>query len=76
MLEPGARYGRWRVLTIDAIAHRAAVLCSCGAARIVTIASLESGESRSCGCAPLSKVEVERRRREPVRRLPNWKPQQ
>jgi len=73
----GRRYGAWVALRADATAKRVSCVCACGAVRQVAIDALESGMSRSCGCTPLSRAEVDATRREIAqrRRLEDWRPQ-
>jgi hypothetical protein len=74
----GATINNWQVLGTDG--KRAHCICSCGAARVLAIASLLDGTAApSCGCAPLSprqiaqqRGETEQQRRQRER---NWWPQ-
>jgi hypothetical protein len=51
-VEPGARFGRWTVLTHPEAGHNRAAWCrcDCGTERKVAVINLLSGKSKSCGC--------------------------
>jgi hypothetical protein len=72
----GAIIGRWTVLAVDRSSRRATCLCDCGNVRQATFAALASGQSKSCGCAPLSSLEFKAFRGEERSRtrLPDWRP--
>jgi hypothetical protein len=72
-----ANVGHWRILSL---AHRRALCrCRCGAVHEVSVAALEDGTSRSCGCAPASLVShraLDEARRERQRRQNfDWQPE-
>jgi hypothetical protein len=75
---PGQRISGWTVIKVDRATKRAHCMCRCGAVREVPIASLLSGESRSCGCSPLPAAEIMRRieqaRSERVSTAHDWRP--
>jgi hypothetical protein len=49
-----AEVGQWRVLRVAY--RRALCRCRCGSVHEVAVSALESGASRSCGCAPMSLI--------------------
>lgn len=51
---PGSIFGSWSVVATDPTGKRATCQCRCGRVRQVAIAALESGESTSCGCSPMT----------------------
>ena len=76
---PGVEVGHWLVLAVDATGRRAGCRCRCGTVREVSVAALTSGTSTSCGCAALSREQVESLRVSKVeqqrRRERDWRPQ-
>ena len=64
----GQRFGHWHVLAIDATGRRAGCRCRCGVVREVSVASLVSGESTSCGCQPLTFPQRDELKTEAARR--------
>jgi hypothetical protein len=50
----GRRFAAWTSLGADATCKRIVCRCRCGAVRQVAIEALQSGQSLSCGCSPLS----------------------
>jgi hypothetical protein len=62
---PMRRFGYWiEVGAADAMRRRLVVRCTCGKTATVSLDVLESGESTSCGCAPLTAEQKDRRRAE------------
>ncbi len=64
------KFGAWVVIGIDAAGKRAGCRCACGRVQTISVAALEDGSSRSCGCQPppraqraAFRAEIERRRR-------------
>jgi hypothetical protein len=49
----GRRFGFWVALGADPTGKRIACRCACGRVQQVALAALQTGQSRSCGCAPL-----------------------
>ncbi len=53
MIKVGDVIGRWTIVSERYIVNRQAVMdavCSCGKAKVVRYSSLQSGDSKSCGC--------------------------
>ena len=73
----GRRFGHWQILSIDNTGKRATCCCACGQVRVVAVTDLQSGDSQSCGCAPLSKTQKwtihEERMRQRAQRLHDWR---
>jgi hypothetical protein len=78
LLPIGSTVGFWIVLSIDVSGRRAACQCRCGAVREVSVDALVSGASTSCGCAPLSSLQLEKLRdsksERQRRRGRDWRP--
>ncbi len=49
---PGARFGAWTVMEVDATGRRAVVRCACGVRRLVACEALLDGSTRGCGGCP------------------------
>jgi hypothetical protein len=74
----GRRFGSWTALGTDPTGKRVACRCACGAVRQVAIEALRSGQSTSCGCAPISRDQTLALRAEaearPRRIERDWRP--
>ena len=68
-VNPGQRFGHWQILQIDRFGKRATCRCRCGHLRAVSIAELQNGVNRSCGCAPLTSKQRDALEHERLQRL-------
>jgi len=74
----GRRFGCWTAVGADATGKRIGCVCDCGRSQILALDALESGTTKSCGCARLSRDQALALRREAERRLQRvdleWRP--